>query len=417
MKFRSWRLPAILCVLIVCVACAGDDDDDDASSDADDDVDDDTDDGADDDTSGDDDGVAVPPHLDIRHPGPFDAGVTTVYFIDETRDLSCGEGKRSLMTEIWYPARAGDDTEESTVRDFFAGRLDEIAAAYEAIGNDIDTELIDLPTGAFRDAPFAADAPPAPVILFSHGFTSQRFQNYRTAAFLATHGYVVLAPDHICNAHVTCTPDAVVPMSLTDSLRTLDDRKADLSFLIDDLTDAPPEFLDGRIDVDRVGFWGHSFGGITVTEAIKTEPRARALVQQASFGFPPMPEGSDAPALFLWGRQDKWMFLFEDWHDGVIGSMSGPRFELEFDDSGHFAFCDLCDYNARLGAIANGCGTEPRIGGGGSFTNPTAVEMNEFQNPYIAALFGAAFFDEPELWNYLAGHHGPEWMDHFAYSD
>ena len=398
----------IVAAMVLASACDSGDDDDDANDDIDDD------DEIDDDDAGDDDDDDTgDPYADPGQAGPFLVGNTSFFFEDESRRLSCGSGNRILMTEAWYPAvdEAADGWEENYITDFFLDRLDEIQAALQDAGIDPEDELFDLPTGSYRDAPLHDQASSMPLLVFSHGFSSNRFQNYTMATYLASHGYLVVSADHICNAAVTLTPDDVVLFSWVNALFTLFERKADLSFLIDVFTLNPPQMFEGRIDNERVGFWGHSFGGLSVTEQVKSEPRVAGMVQLASFGLPNVPDDLSVASMYMWGRQDSVMRPFMTFHDQLIERMPEPKFEYEFIDTGHFAFSDLCEYSPHLAAEGNGCGTEERIDGPGMFTNPDHGQMHRVLNGYATAFFGSVFFGLPDCADYMAVNQWPERME------
>ncbi len=407
-----WSFWFTLLFMLFLGGCSADDDD---SSDTDDDE------TSDDDTAGDDiavdddaaDDDAVDPFLHPEEKGPYLVGNTTYFFEDASRELSCGEGSRWLMTEVWYPA-ADNAAEwpENWMHDFWLDRLDEVEQALENAGINPDDAMIDMATGSYRDAPVHPDAPAMPIIVFSHGFSSNRFQNFTMADYLASHGYVVVAPDHICNSIVTLTPTEAVMMSPLDFFLTLGERKEDVSFLIDVFTENPPELLAGRLDNERIGFWGHSWGGVTVTEEIKVDRRAKALLQMTAFGFPTVPEDLEVPSMYFTGQEDKLMYIFRPLHDKLIDLMPRPKYELSFFDTGHFAFSDLCLFAATIAENGNGCGTETRIRSDELFTNPTHDALHAVLNPYAIAFFGAALFDSPELWEYLAENHFPEMMDY-----
>lgn len=349
--------------------------------------------------------------LDPSHPGPYLAGNTSFVFEDPGRLLSCGAGNRRLVTEVWYPA--ADEAvgwPENRMSDFF---LDQFEAAVEALrqsGQLPDGEFHDFTTGSFRDAPVHPDAPAMPILIFSHGFSSNRFQNYTMCNYLASHGYLVVSPDHTCNAKIAPLPEGIVLFTWSNALASLSERMDDMSFLIDVFTGDPPEKFEGRLDPERIGFWGHSYGGMTVTEQLKVEPRVSAMLQMASFGFPfpPVPEGLSAATLFMWGEQDKVMAPFEDLHDEVVSQMPVPKYELEFLDTGHFAFSDLCVFLDFLLMELDGCGRGTRIATGEPFENPDHGEMHQILNAYATAFFGASFFGDPELSNYLLENHFPE---------
>lgn len=401
-----------LWVLWGVAACDSDDNSESTGSEpADDDTDDDSapDDDADDDA--DDDGLPVNPFLYPGRPGPYPVGNTSFFLEDDTRALGCGEGNRRLVVEVWYPATDDADAyPENTLYDFFLDQQEEAMAAFAEHGDMPPPD--NYPTGSYRDAPLRDEPAAMPLIVFSHGFTSNRFQNYSTANWLASHGYAVVSPDHTCNALVAPFPDGIIGFSLLDAPFTIFERVADVRFLIDVFTQSPPAPFEGRIDAERVGIMGHSFGGFTVSETIKHEPRAGAMVQLAAFGLPGVPDDVTAPSLFVRGEQDKIMAPFGAFHDAYRDQMPAPKIELSFADTGHFAFSDLCVFSPWLAEDGNGCGEETRIGSDELFTNPTPAAMNDMMSPYITAFFGAVFFAEPELWHYLETNHHPELVTH-----
>jgi predicted dienelactone hydrolase len=151
--------------------------------------------------------------------GPFPVAVRTLDLTDEAR------GGRSLPLEIWYPAT-----------DAYAGRdLDETRDRYEVVpGFGLPSE----PQDAVRDA--APRPGPFPLVLFSHGYGGHRRQSTFLCTHLASHGYVVAAPDHSGNTVVdvmmavlarqtegpTGDPAATLPALAAA-------RPADLTFVLD----------------------------------------------------------------------------------------------------------------------------------------------------------------------------------------
>ncbi|HPQ71669.1 MAG TPA: hypothetical protein PKW95_21270 [bacterium] len=407
MKAISRVCVFLLLVAFVAFACGDDDDDDNDNDSVDDDATDD-DDSTDDDATDDDDDDDDNPLLHPEAPGPYVVGNRSFFFTDESRELSCGDGPRSLLVEIWYPAADdADQGAQNTIEDFFLGRLDEVLELIGAQG-----EMENLPTGSYRDAPLHPQAQALPVIVFSHGFMSNRFQNFTMAAYLASHGYVIVAPDHICNAMVTLTPDAAVAGSPLSMFSTIRERTGDIDFLLALLRESPPEFLAGRLDLTRSALWGHSWGGLTVSESIKDHPEVGALLQMASFGTPVVPETITASSMYFWGKQEKVVRMFTDWHYAYLAAMPPPKFSLEFFDTGHFAFSDLCRFVPVIANFANGCGTERRVDGQGGFTNPDHEALHAVLDAYATAFFGAALYDLPELTAYLNENHWPEMMEY-----
>ena len=356
---------------------------------------------------GDGDVTETPPFVPSVVPdesGPFVAGNTSLFYEDVSRELACGSGSRALLTEFWYPAAEGSD-DENTVHDFFLGRWDEIAAA-----GDPDS-MVDLPTGSFRDVSVHDDAYNLPIVLFSHGLTSNRFQNYSLAAYLASHGYVVVSADHICESMITLTEDEVVFGTDTNPFSALDARLQDLPFLLDQIAESPPKLLEGRLDTSKIAVAGHSWGAVASMEILRDDGRPGALIQLAGFGFAPAPELDDLGTLSIWGREDGVMAQFEDWHDEVLDGLPPPIYELDFIDTGHFAFSDLCSFVPAL-AAEDGCGIGERLATGEEFTNPSPAEVNEIVSAYAVAFLGAVLYEVPELEEWLTTNHFPERIEY-----
>ena len=102
---------------------------------------------------------------------------------------------------------------------------------------------------------------PAPLVVFSHGFTSGRSNFNYLAEHLASHGYVIVAPEHIgSNSEFT---EAVLQgeISLGVSPFEFRSRPLDITLLLNQI-EKHSEF-QGRINWKQVGIFGHSFGGET----------------------------------------------------------------------------------------------------------------------------------------------------------
>src|SRR5205085_6638082 len=102
-----------------------------------------------------------------------------------------------------------------------------------------------------------------PLIVFSHGSGGIAIQSVHLMEQLASHGFVVVAPNHTGNT--TADSTAVPPTSVAPAQALLD-RVPDVSFVITHMTTlaaTPANPFFGRIDGANVGVAGHSFGGFT----------------------------------------------------------------------------------------------------------------------------------------------------------
>src|SRR5262252_3210326 len=129
-------------------------------------------------------------------------------------NTACAHSRdRLLRTEIWYPAaESARGMPASPITDF-----DPVLAPL--LGNS------HVPLTAVRDVPISRDAP-FPLIAFSHGNGGVRFQNTFQTERLASHGFVVVAPDHTGNTILDVGAD---PNSVAN-------RPLDISFLYDEMS-------------------------------------------------------------------------------------------------------------------------------------------------------------------------------------
>jgi predicted dienelactone hydrolase len=168
---------------------------------------------------------AAPPlsSTDVLRPGPSGVGTKTLTFVDGNRSTPANgshesQPSRTLLTQIWYPTTPNG-----------RGTEDEQA-----------------------NAPLVWDGPPVPLIMYSHGFMSSHTEGTYLADHLASHGYIVAAPDFPLS-HLGTPGGATVA--------DLPNQPGDVSFLIDTLlADAT---FGSVIDHTLIGLTGLSLGGTT----------------------------------------------------------------------------------------------------------------------------------------------------------
>ena len=146
-----------------------------------------------------------------------------------------------------------------------------------------------------------------PVVLFSPGSAGVRTQNTAWAEELASHGYVVAAPDHpYDSAAVVLTDGRTIHAKIASTGdRDKDDklavgwtavRAADLSFVLTQLGRldrgeiAGP--LTGRLDTGHVAVTGHSMGGAAALQTARQDHRFDAVIDLDGY-----PHGPTSPSL------------------------------------------------------------------------------------------------------------------------
>jgi hypothetical protein len=150
--------------------------------------------------------------------------VASLQLNDHTRsDSESALGVRSLLTEVWFPAddvarsMPANQFSEFVLRGVVPGSIPLVEKELSSYGRELTIEQLDSEwhNVAVRDAPVRASATPAqgyPLIVFSHGNSATRFGYTYLCEMLASHGYVVAAPDHTGNCRFTLLDGAYVPM-------------------------------------------------------------------------------------------------------------------------------------------------------------------------------------------------------------
>lgn len=236
---------------------------------------------------------------------------------------------RSISVEIWYPAH------------------DEVR------GQDLDRASRDTYT-MFPGAPVAwqaavRDAPPRggtfPLVVFSHGFGGHRRQSTFLCTHLASHGYIVAAPDHTGNTAFELMQRATSgSFDRAGAFRdTIRDRPGDVSRVID----AVLSRFDS-VDRARVAMTGHSFGGWTALRVVGEEPRINVVATLATAaGHPRLRELID----FEWRRLVPTLVIAGDCDaivpvDGVRACYAGiraPKKMVVIHRADHMHFCDQAE--------------------------------------------------------------------------
>ena len=319
---------------------------------------------------------------DAAEPGPYPVGVTRIELYDAARD-------RTLLTEVWYPA-------DESARGLPAAP----AESYLPPELAFLTANATIPLVAVRDVAISRDAP-FPLIAFSHGSGGIRFQNTFQMEYLASHGFVVVAPDHQGNTFFDDSGDSA----------QLDvDRPLDIIFVFDEFsafTEEPGNEFEGWIDLDKgFGVTGHSFGAFTALAVAGSDDRVVAALPMALGG--PVSDTYSAATLILIASEDQTIGLEgNEEARATYAALPGPRFFGEVIDAGHFSFSFACQTGLGIGD-GDGCGTGERLDGSGPVTFVPDMRVWDLVDSYSAALFGR-YIDGIDAYDvFLAKNQDPE---------
>lgn len=354
-------------------------------------------------------GPDLPPPTNI---GDHPVGVTSIEVTDVVRG-------RTLPVEVWYPA-AHREVGVSPV-------------VYEVEALGVAVAQLRSPAGARRDTSPWRNGGPRPVVLLSHGATSTRFANVSLSEVLASHGYIVVAPDH--PGHTTA--DAVLGVSEAVRAQSALDRPKDLSKVLDTLELLSAKrtgFFRGLIDGQRVAVAGHSFGGRTALAMVGArfdvarerseclvddsdrdcaalpvfgaasgskpyryrDPRVKAALAIAPAGFEFYREDGiaqvDAPVLVVGAGRDQ-RTPYAEKHRPLYDALTGPRYLLDLKDAGHLTATDVCDIVASTGFLGAFGGKDAKDGCGPDYMS-TRLALEVVSDASLA-FFGEYLAHEP----------------------
>jgi hypothetical protein len=311
--------------------------------------------------------LAPVPRLPVPS-GAFAVGTQTFYWEDQSRTeiygTSPGESPRRLMVQVWYPAvKVAAQKAASYVDDpnAFSRGAAKMYRAPGWIANYVNL----IQTHSIMGADLAQSDQPFPVLIFSHGWNGYRAQNTYQMEELASHGYVVFAPDHTYGSLAVTFPGGesifidpdILPFGAEESVfdpaaQTLGGVwEGDLHFVLAQIErmnqgDTAGPF-QGKLDLTRLGVLGHSTGAGAAVEFCWSEDRCRAGLAMDAWLEPYSPpmvlEGLSKPFLFLesarWnqGEDSKNEPLF----DALYTHSQGERYWLDISGTRHTDFAEL----------------------------------------------------------------------------
>ncbi|MEL7251793.1 MAG: hypothetical protein AAFO03_25455 [Bacteroidota bacterium] len=310
--------------------------------------------------------------------GQFTVGTTDVLLeLDREEVITADEtDTRNFMIKVWYPAKETSGEMDAYVD--VAGR-NGFATKY-GLQPSMLNYLDKVATNVYRDIPIADEQ--FPVLIFSHGYNSKANSYYSLLSDLASHGYVIFALNHTYESTGTTFLDGseayfdyeyaskiesntwhlmepVVEVFKNGAsfeerhpivrngllhyfVRGMEERwAADIVDIVNELEqwNTTGQF-EGKLDLARIGVFGHSRGGGSAGEALLSDERIKA--------------GANLDGV-QWGRivdtsfQQPFLFLSADWpadHEDLnqhayVNKSQSVFYEGKILQSGHSNFMDV----------------------------------------------------------------------------
>lgn len=342
--------------------------------------------------------------------GPYAVGTTSFHWIDKGRreiHSKDPDDYRELMVQVWYPAEGPKDlpvtlyaSETVTMWKNMLGKEATPNVVASLVGLD------KIYTHAVVGLPFSTIKQKYPVVIFSHGFGCTRNNNTAHCENLASHGYVVVGIDHTYSCEITRFPDgrqvemAIKDYSLPEKIERRKECVADVCFVLDQLEKFnrcdSGSLLESKLDLDNVGMFGHSLGGIVTIQMCRCDSRIKSgisldgplfkLDETESFG---------KPFMFMLAETFAYMFLdekvfeeigitrnlFASYPSQLCSNLAKDAYRLVIQGSDHMSFCDYALMKKILATIFKTSDIEITTG------SIDGYRMTEIVNSYLVAFF------------------------------
>jgi dienelactone hydrolase len=311
-------------------------------------------------------GSPTEPDRSVEQPGPYAVG---------TRRIDVTSGSQSFTVQAFYPTDAAaapvaiETLEAEPRRARYASLLAMVGAC--------PTRTLDV----------AVDAEPAagsfPLIVGSHCHSCTRLSNASTAIRLASHGFVVLAPDHtadtlwdMLDGHEAALDAAQLAVRVADIQRALDLTHPSLA----------------SADRSRIGVFGLSFGAVTAGRVAQLDDRITAAAALAAPMENPLIPGVQLaeigqPLMFLVAVEDNSITEFGNkFIRDNFAAAANRAWKLELADAGHWSVSDL---DGLVPAFRRGCGDDLRQTDGEPFTYLDPALGRDIAAANVTAFFRA----------------------------
>lgn len=274
--------------------------------------------------------------------GPWPVGARTI-------DLA------GLKTEIWYPAPLGTEREAEP-------HVYDLREHLPNGGEGIDESPTFLQAcDCYHDVPLDTEHGPYPVILFIHGFSGFRGQSLEFMTHWASRGFVVVSADHPSIGLRTFLEDGlggiVVNILFGGGLDglfgncdidTAGGQTEEAVAMLDELqqTAGALAFLDGHVDLTRMGAAGHSAGGGAIAP-LAAYPNMRVIAPMSMNG---VCDGPEVESSLVLGAVDDAIIQYSQTQDG-FDTTPTPKRLVGLSNAGHMAFTSFCPIGADEGGI------------------------------------------------------------------
>jgi predicted dienelactone hydrolase len=256
-----------------------------------------------------------------RPTGPFAVGRVVADWADDANmdKLAPTPGtKRELLVWIWYPAAS----ESFQAGNYIPAELPaEGTPPHSAILRLLTRDLSRVRSHTIPNARISSREPAYPVVVMRTGASLGVLSYSTLAEDLASHGYIVVGFDAPYRTRVVVFPDGRVLERTPENNPEFFENQpqasrlnelltawtADIGFVLGRLerlnVSDPSGIFTGRLDMARVGVFGHSFGGSQAAQFCSQDSRCKAGIDI---------DGRPLGSVVQMGLRQPFMFLLSD---------------------------------------------------------------------------------------------------------
>jgi predicted dienelactone hydrolase len=313
--------------------------------------------------------------------GPYSVGVTYLDYVDTNRTELFDnylQKPRKILVKAWYP---------SDVQTQFEPYLLPAEAEFAITYLQFPELYRSLGTNSSRDVPLSSENGGYPVLIFSHGLGEHYSQNSILMEHLASHGFVVFSIAHLYECAFSSFPDGRLfyidmnsrrlqkimgEMASPEALATLenfsctgtDDERIrvftyleklmplslsespyywakDILFFMDqleDLNEDNPLFMN-KLNLDNIGAFGMSLGGLASMEASLLDTRIKACVNMdGGLNAVMLHKKMNVPAMFMNSRK------FKGYGNIFTQRSASDSYSMTVSNADHYNFSDYSLY-------------------------------------------------------------------------
>jgi predicted dienelactone hydrolase len=251
--------------------------------------------------------------------GRYSIGRIAFHWVDETRlelETRAPDDRRQVLVYVFYPSEVKKTAVTATY-------IPDAEVMRDVWRDELTDRLKQVRAHSSEGMALARRPDRFPVVIFSPG-NGQKALTYTTLLEdLASHGYVVAAIEPTYNVPAIRFPDGKVirrpapaergwerPRNREEFVRVYQEQVVhwarDMSFALDRLTalDKGDGLFSHRLDLERVGAFGHSRGGQVAGTVRLLDPRFRGGINidgnESGRSFQPISGGDGGKAPFMW---------------------------------------------------------------------------------------------------------------------